>query len=75
MFDALLAQKGLIFLLYILNFIVPTFYIYILYRSLHDRIATTQNYLNRLKEGAYEVIPSQEARDEIGGMVQSYNLW
>lgn len=74
MFDALWAQKGLIFLLYILNLIVPTFYIYILYRSLHDRIATTQNYLNRLKEGAYEVIPSQEARDEIGGMVQSYNL-
>ncbi len=74
MFDALWAQKGLIFLLYILNLILPTFYIYILYRSLHDRIATTQNYLNRLKEGAYEVIPSQEARDEIGGMVQSYNL-
>ncbi|MCI9532104.1 MAG: sensor histidine kinase [Lachnospiraceae bacterium] len=72
--DALHGQEAFMLFLYTVNFLLPTFYIYILYRSLYDRVAATQEYLERIKEGVYEAIPLQEAKDEIGSMIQSYNL-
>ena len=34
----------------------------------------TQQYLERVKEGRYEVIPGDKGIDEIGAMIRSYNL-
>lgn len=73
-FDAVSGQKWFMLFLYLVNLLVPSIYIYILYRSLHDRIEATQTYLERIKEGAYDAIPLEESKDEIGGMIQSYNL-
>ncbi len=61
-------------LLYILNLVLPLGFVYLLYRSFHDRIAVTGEYLERMKEGVYEVLPIDEGKDEIGDMVHSYNL-
>ena len=74
LFDAVINQKWFMLFLYMVNLLVPSIYIYILYRSLHDRIEATQTYMERIKEGAYEVIPIEESKDEIGSMIQSYNL-
>lgn len=73
-YDMVRDQKGFLLLLYTINLLLPSVFIYILYRSLHDRVAITQEYLNRIKEGIYEVIPCEEGTDEIGGMLHSYNL-
>ena len=35
-----------------------------LYRSLHDRIELTQEYLARMEKGVYEVIPLEKGKDE-----------
>lgn len=61
-------------LLYILNLVLPLGFVYLLYRSFHDRIAVTGEYLARMKEGVFEVLPIDEGKDEIGDMVHSYNL-
>lgn len=67
-------NKEIIFLLYMVNLILPTLFVYFLYHSLHDRIELTQEYLERIEKGIYEVIPCEEGKDEIGDMIQSYNL-
>lgn len=72
--DAIRVQKVSILLLYLANLILPSLFIYILYRSLHDRVGLTQQYLERVGEGIYEVIPFEKGTDEIGGMIRSYNL-
>lgn len=73
-FDMVKRQKSSIFLLYLANLILPSLFVYILYHSLHDRIELTQEYLKRMEEGAYEVIPCRKGKDEIGGMIHRYNL-
>lgn len=60
--------------LYILNCIIPSFYIYFLYRSMHERVSVTQEYLGRVKEGEYGEIPFLPGKDEIGSMMVSYNV-
>ena len=72
--DMIWKQKRYILLLYLINLLFPTLFIYIFYRSLHDRVALTQEYLDRVKEGSYEVIPGDKGIDEIGAMIHSYNL-
>ena len=74
MFDVIKKQKVSILLLYMANLIVPSLFIYILYRSLHDRVELTQKYLERMEKGTYEVIPFEKGTDEIGGMIHRYNL-
>lgn len=67
-------NKEIILILYMVNLILPSFFVYLLYRSLHDRIELTQEYLERIEKGIYEVISCEEGKDEIGSMIQSYNL-
>lgn len=67
-------NKEIILLLYLVNLILPSLFIYVLYRSLHDRIGLTQEYLERMEKGFYEVISCEKGEDEIGGMIHSYNL-
>ena len=72
--DIILRQKGAILLLYLANLIVPSAFVYILYRSLHDRVELTQEYLKGMERGEYKVIPFEGGKDEIGGMIHRYNL-
>lgn len=67
-------NKEMILLLYLVNLILPSLFVYVLYRSLHDRVGLTQKYLERMEKDIYEVIPCEEGKDEIGGMIHSYNL-
>lgn len=73
-FGMIWEQKGYILLLFFLNLLLPSIFVYILYRSLHDRVSLTQKYLDRMQEGVYEVIPGENSEDEIGNMICSYNL-
>ena len=73
-FSILLERKGFILLLYLLNLLLPSSFVYILYRSLYDRVAVMQEYLERMQEGVYEVIPGESGEDEIGCMMRSYNM-
>lgn len=60
--------------LYALDLLLPSVVLFLLYHSLNDRISMVQEYLNRIKEGIYEVIPCEEGTDEIGCMIRCYNL-
>lgn len=73
-FGMLKENIGHLLILYFMNLLLPTALIYIVYRSFSDRIALTQVYLDKLKEGEYEEIPCDEGSDEIGSMIRSYNL-
>ena len=73
-FSMIKRQTTSIFLLYLANLILPSLFVYILYRSLHDRIELTQEYLERMEKGVYEVIPFEKGKDEISGMIHRYNL-
>lgn len=74
LFDMLKQQRGLICVLYLANLILPSLFVFFLYHSLQDRISLTQEYLDRVKAGEYEVIPCEKGKDEIGSMIHSYNL-
>lgn len=67
-------QKNVLILLYVLNLLLPCIIVYLLYHSLHDRVAQTQACMDRVKEGTYELIDCEEGKDEIGSMIRSYNL-
>lgn len=67
-------HKEMILLLYLVNLILPSLFIYVLYRSLHDRVKLTQEHLERVEKGDYQVIDCENGKDEIGGMMHSYNL-
>ncbi|MBO5372387.1 MAG: histidine kinase [Lachnospiraceae bacterium] len=61
-------------MLYVLNLLLPAGFVYILYKSLYERVSVTRQYLEHMKEGIYEVLPIEEGKDEIGDMIHSYNL-
>lgn len=73
-FDLIKRQKGALLILYLANLILPSLFVYILYRSLHERVKLTQEYLEGMEKGVYEVIPFDEGKDEIGSMIHRYNL-
>jgi len=65
---------GYMILIYVLNLVLPTLLIYIVYRSFYDRVAVTQEYMDKVKNGTYEEISCDEGSDEIGSMIRTYNL-
>lgn len=67
-------QKWAVCFLYMFNLVLPIIFVYLLYRSLYDRVAATQKYLEHMKDGVYEILPIEEGKDEIGQMIHSYNL-
>lgn len=73
-FDMIRSQRNSLFLLYLANLILPSIFVYILYRSLHDRVKLTQEYLEGMGKEVYEAIPFAEGKDEIGSMIHRYNL-
>ncbi len=73
-FSIIKRQTISILILYLANLILPSLFVYLLYRSLHDRIELTQEYMARMEKGVYEVIPFEKGKDEISGMIHRYNL-
>lgn len=73
-FTMIKEQKKILVFLYVFNLLLPIVFVYLLYKSLHDRISATKKCLECMKEGVYEVLPIEEGTDEIGDMIHSYNL-
>lgn len=72
-FGLIWQNKTVILFLYFVNLLLPSLYIYILYRSLFDRVFLTRQYLERIQNDDYAVISCDVGQDEIGDMIQSYN--
>lgn len=72
-FGLIWQNKTVILFLYFVNLLLPSLYIYILYRSLFDRVSLTRQYLERIQNDDYAVISCDVGQDEIGDMIQSYN--
>lgn len=66
-------NKGLI-LLVIWNIIIPTLLIYFVGKSITKRLSIVATHMDKVKEERFEVINGSKGDDEIGGLIQSYNL-
>lgn len=61
-------------LLVAVNLILPSVVILSVNRSFRDRVALTEEHLQKLEQGKFEEIRCREGRDEIGSLIRSYNL-
>lgn len=66
-------NKGLI-LLVIWNIIIPSLLIYFVGKSITKRLSIVATHMDKVKEERFEVINGSKGDDEIGGLIQSYNL-
>ena len=60
--------------LYLFNLILPALVLIVIYHSINDRLAVIGENIELIKNDRYEEIDLEESRDEIGVIVQSYNL-
>lgn len=67
-------EKIVIILLYLFDLILPSIVLYIIYRSINDRLTAMGRNLEKIKNGRYEIIDIEESGDELGKVVKSYNL-
>ena len=66
--------KAILTLLIIFNLILPTVVIYMVSKSLGDRVKIINNYLDMVKREEFCEINCSEGSDEIGNLIKSYNL-
>lgn len=68
-------QKSRSFVVWLacINFIVPTLIIAFVSRSLHVRLVRILKYMKKVKNQDFQVIPAEEARDEIGQLTIEFN--
>ncbi len=71
--SVIVENKGLLWLI-IMNFIMPSLLIYIVGISISKRLSLVANYMDKVKKEQFEEINIKEGEDEIGKLVQSYNL-
>jgi len=53
--------------------VIPTLLIFVILRSYHDRIQKLARHMKKIKNGQFELIELREDRDEIGGLIRSFN--
>lgn len=73
LFDIILDNQGLLALI-LLNIFLPTILIYLVGKSITQRLLLVSDYMNKVKKEHFEVITTQEGEDEIGNLIRSYNL-
>lgn len=66
-------NKGLIPLV-IWNIIIPSLLIYFVGKSITKRLSIVATHMDKVKEEHFEVIDNSDDKDEIGGLIRSYNL-
>lgn len=67
-------SREMIWLLIIINLLLPTVIISIISGSFTGRIKMIEAYLDKVKREEFEVITEQGGNDEIGALIKSYNL-
>lgn len=68
------ASKEMIWLLLMVNLLLPTIIISLVSKSFAGRIKIIEKYLDKVKREEFEVITETSGRDEIGTLIKSYNL-
>lgn len=72
--DYLKSTKKLFIALIIFNLILPTIVISLISNSLRNRVKLINTYLDKVKNEEFNVIDKVEGKDEIGSLIESYNL-
>lgn len=67
-------QRVISLILLIVNLILPSVMIILVNRSFQKRVALTGKYLEGVEQGRFEEIHCKEGKDEIGGLIRSYNF-
>nr|WP_302599164.1 sensor histidine kinase [uncultured Cellulosilyticum sp.] len=67
-------SRGMVWLLIIINLLLPTCIISIVSKSFTGRIKLIEEYLDKVKREEFEVITESGGNDEIGALIKSYNL-
>ena len=71
--SVIIEYKGLLWLV-IMNVVIPSLLIYFVGISISKRLSIVANYMDKVKKEKFEEISLKEGEDEIGKLIQSYNL-
>lgn len=66
-------SRSFVFVLALINFVVPSLILATMSRSLHDRLVRLLKYMKKVKNQNFQTIPHEEARDEIGQLTNEFN--
>lgn len=73
--DQLLDEaRNSILWLAIISVIVPSVLIYFILRSYHYRIRKLSRHMEKVRNERFDLIEIQEGRDEIGGLIRTFNM-
>lgn len=68
------AARDMIWLMIIVNLLLPTVIISVISKSFTERISVIETYLDKVKREDFQVITEVGGGDEIGSLIKSYNL-
>jgi len=71
---ALFESRKFIWGVAIISTFVPTALIIIILRSYNDRIKRLLRHMTKVKNGKFDLIETMEGKDEIGGLIRSFNM-
>ncbi|WP_440119501.1 sensor histidine kinase [Paenibacillus sp. QZ-Y1] len=57
-----------------ISIVVPSVLIYIILRSYHYRIRKLSRHMEKVRNERFDLIEIQEGRDEIGGLIRTFNI-
>ena len=69
-----LVENKKILLIILLNVLLPTILIYIVGKSITNRLNVVSEYMGKVEKEQFELIDGDEGEDEIGKLIRSYNL-
>ena len=73
--DQLLDEaRNSILWLAVISVIVPSVLIYFILRSYHYRIRKLSRHMEKVRNERFDLIEIQEGRDEIGGLIRTFNM-
>lgn len=72
--DYLKGQNKIFIALIIFNLILPSIVISVISSSIGNRVKLINTYLGKVKNEEFNIIDKVEGKDEIGSLIESYNL-
>lgn len=67
------AHRSIIWLA-VISTVVPSLLIFIIFRSYHYRVKKLSRHMQKARNEKFELIDIQEGRDEIGGLIYTFNV-
>ena len=67
-------KKYILFLIYLFDMILPISVMYLIFHSINDRLVAIKDNIEDIKNDRYDEITIEQSNDELGIMIQSYNL-